>query len=419
MTRPALKAPSLSVMNFLNEIVASFPDAISFAPGRPLEAHFGVEASLAEIDRYVQHRVTETGRSRDAIYAELGQYGRTKGIIADLIAGHLARDEGIEADPESILITHGAQEAMTIVLLGLIDRTTDVLLVSEPNYIGITGMAALLDLEVVPVRAGNDGTDPAELERVAQSVRARGKRVAAFYDIPDFHNPLGVRMPVRARQRILEIATALGFVIFEDNPYGMYAYDDERLPTLRALAGGAPVLYLGTLSKTVFPGLRIGYLVATDRAQADELSKVKSLTTVNTAPLLQAIAGGILLGAGGSLVERCRPNVAQCKRNRDQMLESLDRTFGRDPMLAARVSWNRPAGGFFLTMTLPFEFDDEHLQRCARDYRVIVCPMSFFSPMADRRSQIRLSFSYVSPEQIDHGIERLFAFVTDVARETS
>ena len=100
------------------------------------------------------------------------------------------------------------------------------------------------------------------------------------------------------------------------------------------------------------------------------------------------------------------------------MLESLDRTFGRDPMLAARVSWNRPAGGFFLTMTLPFEFDDEHLQRCARDYRVIVCPMSFFSPMADRRSQIRLSFSYVSPEQIDHGIERLFAFVTDCVRET-
>lgn len=406
-------------MNFLNEIVASFPDAISFAPGRPLESHFAVEASIAEIDRYVSHRMAQTGRARDAIYAELGQYGRTKGIIADLIADHLARDEGIAVDPESILITNGAQEAMTIVLLGLVERTTDVLLVSEPNYIGITGMAALLDLEVVPVSAGNDGTDPAELERVARSVRARGKRVAAFYDIPDFHNPLGVRMPVAARQRIIAVANELGFAILEDNPYGMYAYDGERSPTLRALAGGAPVLYLGTLSKTVFPGLRIGYLVATDPQQADELSKVKSLTTVNTAPLLQAIAGGILLATGGSLVERCRPNVERCRRNRDQMLACLDRTFGTDPTLRARVSWNRPAGGFFLTMTLPFEMTDQRLQRCARDYQVIVCPMSFFSPMAERRSQIRLSFSYVSPEQIDLGIERLFAFVTDVAREVS
>jgi (S)-3,5-dihydroxyphenylglycine transaminase len=419
MTRPTLKASSLSVMNFLNEIVASFPDAISFAPGRPIESHFGVEASLAEIDRYVSYRMSQTGRPRDAVYAELGQYGRTKGIIADLIASHLALDEKITADPESIIVTNGAQEAMTIVLLGMIERTTDVLLVSEPNYIGITGMAALLDLEVVPVSAGADGTDPAELERVARDVSGRGKRVAAFYDIPDFHNPLGVRMPVRARRRIIELATELGFSIIEDNPYGMYAYDDERLPTLRALSGGAPVIYIGTLSKTVFPGLRIGYLVANGREQADELSKVKSLTTVNTAPLLQAVAGGVLLAGGGSLVERCRPNVEWCKHNRDRMLERLEHHFGADPVLRDRVSWNRPAGGFFLTMTLPFEFDDEHLQRCARDHRVIVCPMSFFSPKAERRRQIRLSFSYVSSEQIDLGIARLFEFVSDVMRPPS
>jgi (S)-3,5-dihydroxyphenylglycine transaminase len=415
MTRRALEASSLSVMNFLNEIVTRFPDAISFAPGRPLEAHFAVEASLAEIERYVAYRMSQTGSSRDAIYADLGQYGRTKGIIADLIAGHLAVDEKMSLDPDSILVTNGAQEAMTIALLGLVDRATDVLLVSEPNYIGITGMAALLDIEVVPVSAGDDGTDPEELARVARAVIARGKRVAAFYDIPDFHNPLGVRMPHPARQRILELAAELGFAIIEDNPYGMYSYDGARVPTLRALAQHGQVLYIGTFSKTVFPGLRIGYLVATTREQADELSKVKSLTTVNTAPLLQAVAGGILLATGGSLVERCRPNVERCKDNRDRMLARLEQTFGADPVLRDRVHWNRPAGGFFLTMTLPFEFDDDHLQRCA-NRGVIVCPMSFFSSKPERRKQIRLAFSYVSAEQIDLGIQRLFELVRDVVR---
>ncbi|MDX2086532.1 MAG: PLP-dependent aminotransferase family protein [Kofleriaceae bacterium] len=413
-TNQTLNDPSLRVMNFLNEIVLEFPAAISFAPGRPVESLFNVESSLLEIQRYVDHRVAETGQSRAKIFESLGQYGKTKGIVSDLVARQLANDEKIAVDSESILVTSGSQEAMTIALLGLFEPGRDVLLVSEPNYIGITGMAAILGIEVCGVAGGDDGTDPDELEQAICRVRDAGKNPKAFYDIPDFHNPLGSHMPLAARQRLLDIAKRNDLLIIEDNAYGMFAYDSDRIPTLKALDTDGRVIYLGTYSKTLFPGLRVGYLVATDPQLADELSKVKSLTTINTSPILQAIAGGLLLESDCSLVETCRRKVAFYKGNRDRMLECLEATFGTDIALREQVRWNRPAGGFFLNVALPFDFDEEQLRRCARDYRVIVCPMSFFSLDGGRRQQIRLSFSYVPPTEIEEGIRRLFRFVRDV-----
>jgi (S)-3,5-dihydroxyphenylglycine transaminase len=419
IAKSTLNEPSLKVMNFLNEVVLAYPTAISFAPGRPVESLFNVESSVREIQRYVDHRAEQTGRASSKIYESLGQYGKTKGIIGDLIARQLAADENITIDPESILVTSGAQEAMTIALLGLFQPGHDVLLASEPNYIGITGMAAILGIEVYPVPGGDDGTDPEELERAVQALRAAGKHPKAFYDIPDFHNPLGSCMPLAARRRLLEIARDHHLLIIEDNAYGMFRYEGDRLPSLRSLDTDGVVIYVGTFSKTLFPGLRVGYLAATGPELADELSKVKSLTTVNTSPILQAIAGGILLESNCSLARLCSSKVVFYRQNRDQMVNALERTFGAHTTLRSRVRWNRPAGGFFLTMTLPFDFDEESLRRCARDYGVIVCPMAFFSRSQERRQQIRLSFSYVSPAEIDEGIARLFTFVSAAASTSS
>lgn len=414
-TKNALNDPSLSVMNFLNEVVSAYPEAISFAPGRPVESFFNVESSVREIRRYVDHRAAQTGGAPAKIFESLGQYGKTKGIIADLIARQLATDEMISIDPESILVTNGAQEAMAIALLALFEPARDVLLASEPNYIGITGMAAILGIEVWPVPCGDDGTDPEELQRAIVAVRAAGKNPRGFYDIPDFHNPLGACMPLTSRRRILEIARECEVLIIEDNAYGMFRYEGERLPSLRSLDTNDLVLYMGTFSKTLFPGLRVGYLGATGSQLADELSKVKSLTTVNTSPILQAIVGGILLESSFSLAGLCDRKVQFYRQNRDQMVNALERTFGADKVLGSSVRWNRPNGGFFLTMTLPFDFDEDLLRRCARDYGVIVCPMAFFSHARERRQQIRMSFSYVLPAEIDNGVDRLFAFIRDVA----
>lgn len=415
----ALKAcfdePLLDVMNFLNEVISEFPDAISLAPGRPFDVPFDVGAHVAAATRFVDEMARRTGRSTEAVWCDLGTYGRTNGVIADLIAAHLACDEHIDVDPSAIIVTVGAQEAMAIVLAGLFDARQDILLVSDPAYIGITGLARLFGITVVPVPSGDDGLDPEAVEQAIVRASREG-RVRALYDVPDFNNPLGTSVPLDDRRRVIDVCHRHGVLLIEDNPYGMFAYDHDRLPTLKSLDRDATVLYIGSFAKTLSAGLRLGYLVADQRVDAagqtlaTALSRVKSLLTVNTPPLLQAIVGGVLLETGGSLLPVVEPKRARYRQQRDAMVQSLERACAD---LRGSVRWNVPAGGFFLTVTLPFEFGVAELRHCAAAYRVIVSPMQFFCLGPSRRNQIRLSFSYATPDQIGLAIERLAAFVRD------
>lgn len=416
--KSCFREPLLEVMHFLNEVVSRYPEAVSFAPGRPTERHFDVEGTLGLAPRYVEHRAAATGWSPRDVWNDLGQYNKTGGIINDLIARQLELDEGIRVRPASIVVTHGCQEAMAILLLGLFEPGRDVLLVSDPTYIGITGLAAILGIEMVPVATGEQGLEPAEVAAAIDAVRTRGKRPRALYDIPDFNNPLGTRMPLPARRVLLDLLREREVLLFEDNPYGMFSYDGDPLPTLKALDEHGVVVYLGSFAKTLYPGLRAGYLVADQEAVTEsgertplaaELSKVKSLTTVTTSPVIQAVVGALLLEGDGSLRGLMRHRIPFYRANRDRMLACLEEHLGDAP----GVCWNRPEGGFFLTVRLPFEFGDDCLQACARDHGVIVCPMSFFALSPGRERQVRLSFSYVTEEQIEEGIGRFARFVRD------
>jgi len=406
-------------MNFLNEVVSRYPDAISFAPGRPSEALFSVERALAARERFVRHQAEARGVTEERMLASLGQYGRTKGLIHEQIAAQLALDEDIRVAPESIVVTNGCQEAMSILLAGLFDPARDVLLTVDPTYIGITGMATILGVPLMPVRSDERGITIPGVERAIAETRRAGKRPRACYVIPDFNNPLGTSLDVETRSRLLELAAAEGMLLFEDNPYGMFSYDEAPAPTLKSLDREGVVVYLGTFSKTLFPGLRVGYLVADQTVEprggllADELSKVKSLNTVNTSPLMQAVVGGLLLEHGGSLREIVAQKLDLYRANRDRMLGRLEEVFGAPGEVPDAVRWNRPGGGFFLTVDLPFAFDDDCVHRCAHCYGVVCCPMSLFSLAGGREAQIRLSFSYVTPEEIDEGVERLGRFVRD------
>lgn len=403
----------LEVMNFLNEVVERFPDAVSFAPGRPREELFDVSGCVDQLTLFASHRAAAEGASESAILARLGQYGPTGGVIRDLVARHLELDENIRVAPESILVTCGCQEAMAILAMALFDPARDVLLVSDPTYIGITGLATILEVEMRPVASGPDGLETAKVQAAIDAVRAEGRNPRALYDIPDFNNPLGTTLPVSVRRELLDLARREEILLIEDNPYGMFAYDGERAPTLKALddPDDPVVIYLGSFAKTLFPGLRIGYLVADQPTEngllAAALSRVKSLTTVNTSGLLQAFVGGILLaeqGSLGALVERKLPVY---RASRDAMLERLEAELGD----LEGVSWNRPAGGFFLTVDLPFVFDKDCLECCAGEHGVIVCPMSFFSLGGGGERRIRLAFSYVTPDEIAEGVGRLARFI--------
>lgn len=418
-----LAAPSLHVMNFLNEVVLWYPQAISFAPGRPAEQCFDVATSLESLDYYVTYEASRQNLPPDVIYRQLGQYGKTNGSIAELLCRYLAQDEQIQTRPAAVMITNGAQEGMTILAAGLFNPAQDVLLVADPTYIGMTGIATILGIELCPVPAGPNSLDLDALQQALNDIRARGKRPRALYLVPDFSNPLGASMSLTARQQLLTIAHAQELLIIEDNPYGQFAYDEPPAPTLKALDRNGVVIYLGTFSKLLYPGLRLGFIVADQHVivpgapqpltLAEELSKVKSLTSVNTSALLQGIVGGILLQHECSLHALLQPKLAFYRRNRDRMLRALERHFDSDPVLTGRVTWDAPHGGFFITVTLPFAFEAAQLQECAERYGVICCPIAFFALLPGREQQIRLSFSYVTPEHVDQGIAQLWRFVHD------
>ena len=301
--------PAATSMNFLNEGAGRFPNAISLAAGRP---HDGFH-STRDVPRYLEAYLTHLradGLSEAQVRGLLLQYGRTNGHLGTLIARMLQIDEGIVVPPESVMVTAGCQEAMVIALRALCPSPEDVVLAAEPCYVGLTGAARILGFEVVPVPESAAGLAPQTVAEVAGAVRAADKRPRALYLVPNFSNPSGVSLPVATRRRLLDVAGEQDLLLLEDDPYGLFGLDDEPLASLKSLDADGRVIYLGSFSKSCFPGARVGFLVADQTVVsaaghrsllADELSTVKSMVTGNTSPIAQAVIGGFLVSSGFSL----------------------------------------------------------------------------------------------------------------------
>ena len=420
----SLADPLLDAMTFLNEATERYPDALSFAPGRPHEGFFEPETVHEYLDTYLAH-LADRGLSRSAVRTALFQYGPTKGIIADLVARTLANDEGLDVAPEALVLTVGAQEGMLLVLRALCATPEDVLLVSSPCYVGVTGAARLLDLATVPVPEGPEGgPDPRAVQEAARAVRASGRRPRALYVVPDFANPSGTSMPVEARARLLEAAAEEGLLVIEDNPYGFFAREPGERPTLKALDRRRQVVYLGSFAKTCFPGARLGYVVADQEVLApagrtgllaDELAKLKSMTTVNTPALSQAVIGGMLLRHDCRLRAANAPARAYYAANLTVLLRELERHFPAAERARLGLSWNEPEGGFFVVLDVPFTADEAAMERCARDHGVLWTPMAPFYPAGGGERRLRLSISALSEQQIEAGVARLADFVRESA----
>ena len=218
----SLLDPALESMNFLNEVAGRYPEAISFASGRPCEQFFNVALIHQYIDAFSDYLVAERGYSQVQVSRLLFQYGKTKGIISELVARYLEVDEDIRVDQESIVVTVGFQEGMFAVVRALRADERDVLLAVSPSYVGLTGAAKLADLPVWPVSGGTEGIDLDDLVNQARRAREAGLRPRACYLMPDFANPSGVSMPVPMRRRLLEAAAREELLLIEDNPYGTF-----------------------------------------------------------------------------------------------------------------------------------------------------------------------------------------------------
>lgn len=420
----SLTDPVLDAMNFLNEVVSRFPEALSFAPGRPSEGTFATDDPARYLRAYTDHLTYGLGWSEDRVRTQLFQYGRTNGIIHDLIARTLANDEGIHVSPESVVVTTGCQEAMLLTLRALFARPEDTLLVSSPCYVGVTGAARLLDIALCPVQEGAAGPDPEAILAGVRQTRAAGGRPRALYVVPDFANPSGASMTLAAREQLLEIAAEEDLLILEDDPYGFFVREGSSRPTLKALDREKRVLHLGSFAKTALPGARVGYVVADQEVigpagertlLADQLSKIKSMTTVNTSAISQAVIGGLLIESDCRLRAANADAIAYYRTNLNTLLDELERHFPAARRRELGIDWNRPDGGFFLVVTVPFLADTKALEHSARNFGVLWTPMSDFYLDGGGSTQLRLSCSALMPDQIAEGVRRLAAFITGQA----
>jgi 2-aminoadipate transaminase len=369
------------------------PEMISFAGGLPAPEVFPVDEVAAAAARVLH----EHG-------ASALQYGTTEGYgpLRALLVRHMAR-YGIEVGPDNVLITSGSQQALD--LIGrLFLNPGDKVLTESPTYLGAIQAFNSYQARCVTVPIDDDGL---QVDRLEQALRAGAK---FMYVLPNFQNPAGVTLSLERRRALVEIASHYGIPIVEDDPYGQLRYEGEHLPPLvkvdadfhgcangeRAFRGG--VLYLGTLSKTLAPGLRLGWVVAPEEVIA-RLVQAKQAVDLHTGTFVQMLAHET--ARGGFLDRHVRRIRAVYGERRNAMLAALDRHF------PPGVRWTAPQGGLFLWVTLPRGTSASALLAEALKSKVAYVPGTSFFPNGGGDECFRLNFSYCGPDVIDEGIRRL------------
>ncbi|HBF29919.1 PLP-dependent aminotransferase family protein [Rhizobium sp.] len=400
------------VMNFLNEIASEYPEAISLAAGRPTERLF---------DRLSPQRLAEALGEYQSSSAkgplridDLLQYGRTAGVIPDLIAAQLRTDQMVAARPNELLVTSGCQEALMLCLASICGEPNDILLLPNPTYVGAVGAAQACQVRTWPLEPGDL---PEAIEKAAVQIGKAGRVPKALYLIPDFDNPTGNVISEAKRREIIELCKRHRILVLEDSAYSLFNFDGQSILPMAAMDDAGCVIHLSTYSKTICPGVRVGAATLPETlfgSRDDQLSLWKALVqrksyiTVNTSSICQAIVGGLLLDQKCSLLNWIDPALRVYRTNRDVMLKTIERTFAP---YAGVVGWNRPAGGFFLALDLPFDFDVDAVVECATEYGVIVMPMAFFAFDDSQSRSVRLSFSAVTPDQISTAVEAFGRYV--------
>ncbi len=416
---PLLNHVGEDVMGFLNEIQLKYPKAISFASGRPDEDYFDLKDFSKYFDLYVKTIATSEKKSKLKVLNSLGQYNRTKGIINTLVAKYLYKDERINVKPEDILVTVGTQESFAMAILTLCNRNSDVIIVEDPAYVGITHFSIIAGYQMEPVPVNQDGISLQTLEEKIKYFKTKGKKVKVVYVIPDHQNPTGNSMTLENRHRLLELAMEYDFLILEDNAYSEFIYSGKKSLTLKALDVNKRVIYLRSFSKTLYPSLRLGAMVADQQvlnngkpeALSDLMAKTKGYLTVNTSSINQAIFGGILIQNNFSLKKMNNEKVLSMKRKRNQLLASLKKWMDVKKFpWAKEISWNIPNGGFFITIYVPFNVTKADVVFCAENHQVIVTPMSFFYLAKGGSNEIRLAFSNIKDHEIESAIKNLATY---------
>lgn len=369
------------------------PGVISFAGGLPAPELFPV----GRVEEACLKVLREQGQ-------QALQYSTTEGYrpLREMIARHSCR-YGVKVGPENILITASSQQALDLIGKVFINPG-DHVIVENPTYLGALQAWSLYQAQYISIPIDDDGMRTEDLE---EAMRGGPK---FLYALPNFQNPAGVTIPLERRRQIVELADHYGVPILEDDPYGQLRYEGEHVPSIAAVdaefqSGNGRtytgnVIYLSTFSKTLTPGLRLGWIVASEGV-IERLVLAKQGTDLHTSTFAQMIAYEV--ARGGFLDEHVRELRHEYHARRDAMLQAMEAHF------PPGVTWTRPRGGLFLWVRFPEGVDAADVLREAIKERVAFVVGSAFYPDGSGRNTARFNFSNSNPELIHEGIRRLGA----------
>jgi 2-aminoadipate transaminase len=341
------------------------------------------------------------------------QYGPTEGMACtvECIVEVMAA-EGTSVDPDEVLVTTGGQQVIDLMCKAMIDPG-DTIVAEAPTYPGAVPTFDAYQANVVQIEMDSDGMPIDELEATLDRLQAEGRSPKLIYTIPNFQNPGGVTMSLPRRRRLVEVARERELLVLEDNPYGLLRYEGEPLPTLHSLdaraakRGGASdfVVYLGTFSKILSPGVRLGWAVA-PRPVLEKLNLCKQGADLCSSPVTQLFVAAYFTervqGEEPLWLAHLESLKGLYRKRRDVMLEALGEHFG------SSATWTRPQGGLFIWATLPDYIDTtDLLARALESEGVAFVPGR--SAYLDGRgaSSMRLNFAGVPEEDIREGVRRI------------
>jgi DNA-binding transcriptional MocR family regulator len=304
--------------------------------------------------------------------------------------------EGIKANPDDVLITTGSQQALDLISRIFIDPG-DVVLVEAPSYVGALGTFAQYEASVVHVEMDQNGLIPEALRQAIKTLRYQGRRIKFLYLIPNYQNPAGVLLPADRRTEILDICRAEKIFIVEDNPYGLLGFDRPSPNAMRA-EDSENVIYLGSFSKTIVPGFRIGWALVPQSLKEKLVIASESSILCPSNFSQMAIASYL---ANQPWREQIASFCALYKVRRDAMLSALDAYFPK------AATWTKPAGGFYVWVTLPPEIDTKAMVPRAIAAKVAYVPGTAFYADGFGSWSLRLSYCYPTPERITQGVMAL------------
>jgi 2-aminoadipate transaminase len=371
--------------------VASRPEVVSLAGGMPF-----VQALPSQDILDVVAEVLDEHGSMAL------QYGGGQGHLAlrERLLPLMAA-EGVEADPDDMVITAGAQQALDLVAKIFVDPG-DEIVVEAPAYVGALSAFSVYEPRFLQVDVDDEGMMVEQFEELL----LRGARPKFVYTVPNFGNPAGVTMSLERRERLVALCREASVPIVEDNPYGMLRFEGDPLPCLRAL-DPENVIYLGTVSKVFSPGVRVGWALA-------EQSVIQRLVLAKEAADLCGSSFTMFVTERYFASDRWRANLASLvdvyRSRRDAMIEALAEHFPEGS------SWTHPNGGFYVWVTLPTYVDAQALLAAAVERRVAYVPGTAFYPDGRGKDQMRLAFCYPTEDRIREGVARLGSLLADEAQ---